>query len=362
MKRANNPSAMAVNVEERLYRKARDFLSSSRGLRQNKTEDIFDRKLYIVSERDILMENYQRERPKMAFNPGSMLDGRTLTVFPRLIFDYYTYTSSIGKFSLDVEDVLGGEPGLPVKCDVILWPRRLWEFRGCEDARVFKRGGQVVMLYTGYGYFPEDGNMSTAIVQAFVGFDDKWTPGERNYLRVKSTEGDSFVPKASKDSTIIGLRGDEATLLTRPLIKDIEIGWRAEADLKEAVMDERTLQPSLPFEEWELKVGWSTNVVKISSNEYLVGWHGILKEDYSYRDGLAIVDGEGQLLAVSNYLLAPKGLNEEYGDRPLVIFGSGLVVYKEYLIWVGGVCDYAIGFFVTELDKALTKLRRVKSS
>ena len=347
---------MAVNVEGRLYQKARDFLSSSRGLRQNKTEDIFDRKLYIVSDSDILVENYQRERPKMAFNPGAMLNGKSLVVFPRLIFDYYTYTSSIGKFSLDTEDVLGGGTSLPVKCDVILWPRRLWEFRGCEDARVFKREEQTVMLYTGYGYFSEDRNMSVAIVQAFVEFDDDWCPGERNYLRVKSIEGDSFVPKATKDSAIINLRGDEATMLTRPLVKDIEIGWRAEADLGEAVMGERTMQPSLPFEEWELKVGWSTNVVKISSNEHLVGWHGIVKEDYSYREGLAIVDDRGQLLAISNYLLAPKGVNEEYGE-PWVIFGNGLVRHGNQLVWIGGVCDYAIGFFTTELDGALDKLR-----
>lgn len=350
---------MSASAEERLYQKAQDFLSSSRGIRHNRTEDIFERKLYIVSDRDIQVKNYQRERPKMAFNPGATLDGKTLVVFPRLIFDYYTYTSSIGRFSLNMEEVLGGTPNLPVKCDVILWPKKLWEFRGCEDARVFKRGDQTMMLYTGYGYFVEDRNMSVAIVQAFVEFDGKWRPKERNYLSVKSIDGGFFVPKANKDSAIVSLSGDEARLLTRPLIKDIEIGWRGVADLGRATMDERTMQPSLAFEEWELKVGWSTNVVKMSSNEYLVGWHGIVTEDYSYREGLAMIDDEGQLLAVSDYLLAPKGVNEEYGDRPLVIFGNGLIRHEDQLVWIGGVCDYAIGVFVTGLDTALDKLRRV---
>ena len=69
------------------------------------------------------------------------------------------------------------------------------------------------------------------------------------------------------------------------------------------------------------------------------------------------MDGEGNLLAVSNYVLAPRGLVEEYGDRALVIFGDGLVLYKELLIWVGGVGDYAVGFFSVELDKALEKLK-----
>jgi predicted GH43/DUF377 family glycosyl hydrolase len=61
--------------------------------------------------------------------------------------------------------------------------------------------------------------------------------------------------------------------------------------------------------------------------------------------------------ALSDYLLAPKGLVEEYGDRPLVVFGCGLARYKELLLWVGGVSDYAIGFFAAELDKVLEKLR-----
>jgi predicted GH43/DUF377 family glycosyl hydrolase len=362
MKRVHSPSAMAVNIEERLYQKAREFLSSSRGLRQNKTEDIFDRKLYIVSDRDILVENYQRERPKMAFNPGAMLQGKELVVFPRLIFDYYTYTSSIGRFKVNVEHVLNRDVELPVSCSVVLWPSKLWEFRGCEDARVFKEGEDTIMLYTGYGYSLERGNLNTTIVQALTRFDREFHQGPRDYFRVKSAESGCFVPKASKDSAFISVQGNEAMMLTRPLFKDIEVGWRTRADMKDMTMDEKTLEPSLPFEDWEMKVGWSTNVVRVSSNEHLVGWHGILKEDYSYRDGLALVDDQGELLEISDYVLAPRGLNEEYGDRPLVIFGNGLVVYKEYLIWVGGVCDYAIGFFVTELDKALAKLRRVKSS
>lgn len=69
---------------------------------------------------------------------------------------------------------------------------------------------------------------------------------------------------------------------------------------------------------------------------------------------------KGELLAVSDYLLAPKGLYEEYGDRPLVIFGDGLLLYKETLIWIGGVSDYCIGVFITELNGALTKLKRTK--
>jgi predicted GH43/DUF377 family glycosyl hydrolase len=72
------------------------------------------------------------------------------------------------------------------------------------------------------------------------------------------------------------------------------------------------------------------------------------------------VDGDGNLLAVSDYLLEPKGLKEDYGDRPHVIFGCGLAKYGKYLLWIGGISDYAIGVFATELHKVMEKLRWIK--
>ena len=73
------------------------------------------------------------------------------------------------------------------------------------------------------------------------------------------------------------------------------------------------------------------------------------------------MDRDGDLLAISNYLLAPRGLEESYGDRPLVIFGDGLVRHGEHLIWIGGISDYGIGIFIAELEEALGKLKRIKS-
>jgi len=120
-----------------------------------------------------------------------------------------------------------------------------------------------------------------------------------------------------------------------------------------------SLQPILVPEPWEYKVGWSTNTVRLSRGEFLVGWHGMLREDFSYRNGLALVDGEGRLLAVSDYLLVPQGLVEQYGDRSLAIFGDGLLLYRDILIWIGGVSDYCIGIFVAELEDVRSRLRRV---
>ena len=69
-------------------------------------------------------------------------------------------------------------------------------------------------------------------------------------------------------------------------------------------------------EEWESRVGWSTNALPLEEGEYLVGWHGISDGDQTYRNGLALVNEEGYVQAISGYLLAPNGLNESYCDRP----------------------------------------------
>ncbi|MEM0171661.1 MAG: glycosidase [Thermoproteota archaeon] len=349
-----------MNVEERLYEKAISFYKELKGTRENKVEDIFERKGLIVSDQDFLVQNYSRKRPKLAFNPGALLEEKTLHVFPRFIFEYYTYTSSVGEFSVNIEDVVNDNLKLPVEAKIILWPKFLWEFKGCEDPRAFKDKEDLIILYTGYGYSLEDNKLTTSIVQALAKFDKNFSIIKRGFFKIKSTEGNYFIPRSNKDSALLKAEDDDAIMLTRPLIKDIELGWRARANLNDITIDEESMEPSLWFEDWEFKVGWSTNVLKLSSNEFLVGWHGVLKEDYSYRNGLAIVDNEGKLLAISNYLLAPKGINEEYGDRPYVIFGNGLISYKENLVWIGGVSDYAIGFFVTELDKALEKLKWIQ--
>ena len=345
-----------MRLEDRLKGRAREAVSRLKGLRRPETVNAFRRLGYLFPG-DLRVENYGRP-PLAAFNPGALVKGNELWVFPRLIFDYYGYTSSIGLLKLDVEALLREEPWAPVKAQLLLWPRELWEFKGCEDARVSEVDGRLLVLYTGYGYHPRGAELETMWVQALAELDDGLNIVRKGFFKLVSGE-EAFAPKM-KDSAILKVEGVNAFMLLRPTFDGLQICWRGFANLAEITIDAASMCPILVNEEWETHVGWSTNAVRISSNEYLVGWHGVLKSDLSYRDGLAVVSGEGELLAVSNYLLAPSGPVEEYGDRPLVIFGDGLVVYKDQLIWVGGVSDYAVGFFALELDKAMERLHWVK--
>ena len=370
---------MATAIEQRLREKAKRALRERQGLRAAKTDDIFTRRCLIGPD-DLFIENYPRKRPLAAFNPGAVLVREKVYIFPRLIFDYYSYTSSVGVFEVPVEELLSGEVKSPLRTKIILWPEKVWEaVKGCEDPRVCPAQAGFHVLYTGVGKHEEDGKEVHKSVLGFAELSKDFKVTRKGFFSVVGPDG-VWVP-SNKDSAFIAVEGTKASLLTRPSFEEIpnrglgpllnllklelpkkvpDMCWRAEADLGSLAIPEETLEPVLVPEPWEYKVGWSTNTIRLSENEYLVGWHGVLREDLSYRDGLALVDGEGNLLAVSDYLLAPKGLWEEYGDRPLVIFGDGLLRYKDYLIWIGGVSDYCIGVFITELNEALAKLKRTK--
>jgi len=340
-------------LEERLKVKALESLRRLQGARRPETQDLFKRLAYMFP-RDLRVSGYPRE-PRAAFNPGALLRGGELLVFPRLVFDYYGYISSVGLFEVDVEELLSGSLSKPVEARILLWPRGLWEFKGCEDARASQLGGRIQLLYTGYGYHPRGEELELRWAQGFAELDEGLRELRRGFFTIAGG-GERLAPRM-KDSALLRLSGGRAALLCRPTFDGLQVCWRAEADMGALEIPEDSMEPVLVHEEWETHVGWSTNAVQLSGNEWLVGWHGVLKEDLSYRNGLAVVDSEGKLLAVSDYLLAPKGLVEEYGDRPLVVFGCGLVRYKEFLIWIGGVSDFAIGFFAVELEKALEKLR-----
>jgi predicted GH43/DUF377 family glycosyl hydrolase len=366
-------STLERKLEQRAWRALREL----RGLRAPRTEDIFER-YEVLGPDDFEVENYPRKKPLAAFNPGAVLVEQTLYIFPRLVFDYYSYTSSIGAVSLRIDELLGGDFARPLRARIVLWPQTYWEaVKGCEDPRVSFGDDRFRVLYTGVGK-PEDveeiptGGRYKAVL-GYAELGPSLDVIRKGFFCIHG-EGEKLVP-GNKDSALVELNGRRATLLTRPSFRSARLRlssrgslrreklpdmcWRAEADLEEYTIPAESLRPVLSPEVWEYKIGWSTNTVKVGEGEYLVGWHGVLREDLSYRNGLALVDAAGNLLAVSDYVLAPQGLREEYGDRSLTIFGNGLLVHKDLLIWIGGISDYGIGIFVTELAEALRALRRI---
>ncbi len=344
--------------------------------RYERTDDIFERGAIIRSQ-DLDVTNFLGKQPVAAWNPGAInIDGKSnVRIYPRLNFDniYNHSPSSIGEFEVDIEAMMFSgfrysryfiEP-FPTK--IILYPDTIWELDGCEDARVDKFGNDLRFLYTGYGRYYETPNsfsVKKRTVLALAKFSKQGKLNGKGFFKIRGKTEDCALP--NKDAVFLDNKSlKKASMLTRFYLKDnIQWCWSGEADIADfddLTFTEDSLKVQITATEFEDKVGWSTNSLKISSNEYLVGWHGILKKDLSYRNGLAVVDKVGDLLAISDeYLLAPKGIEEIYGNRCNVVFGNGLLRYKENLVWVGGISDLAIRIFYTDFDKAMSKLKWIK--
>ena len=175
---------------------------------------------------------------------------------------------------------------------------------------------------------------------------------EKGYLKL----GD-YVPPAWKNTVVVNNLGNSLVILTRPLIEGHEVVWRGEVERSTWTVDPESMEVSLVAEPFEIKVGISTPPIRLGANELLVGWHAILKDDFSYRNGFAVVTPDGEVIGITEYLLVPSTIEEMYGDRPMVIYGSGLVKKDEFVYWIGGVADYGIGVYRAEIDEVLEHVK-----
>ncbi len=307
-----------------------------------KCDDVFKKRIILSPSRFRIL-NYPR-KPVAVFNPGAILIGDEIHVFPRLVFDYYKYTSSIGYFKMKADELIYGNIPDSIGVEIIMWPEGREDLLGVEDPRVHLVNGKVWILYTAKGF---DKNFDERKDYLGLAEFDLKSLKRLGYFSVDIGNG-PFYPKSNKDSTFLDFKGNEAIILTRPHFEGKPITlWMGVADLENLVI--RDLKKVREPEDSEEKLGWSTNAVKVNQG-WLVGWHAVMKSDLSYRNGLAFIKSPGNFV-FSRYKLCPRGLLEEYGDRALVIFGCGLLVYKGKLIWIGGVSDYAIGVFTSDFEK-----------
>ncbi len=345
--------AIAESVEL-LVEKAEAFLARATARRSSHTEDLFQRRVYISPE-DVWVSNYLRRRPLAAFNPGAVLRDGVVHLFPRLVFEYYSYASAIGHAAVPVGELLRGQVPSPLSVEIVLYPTEVWEAsRGCEDARAHALGDGFALFYTAVGKLGEARRTDhkdvffPALALAELGGDLRVR--RKGIVRLGGEGEGVLLP--TKNATF--LEGD--AFLLRPSLPGVpDMNWRARLD--RGGLWAHGLEPVLAPEPFEFKVGWSTNAVRLEDGTYLVAYHGILRSDLSYRHGFARLTGDGELLALSSYLLAPKGLNECYGDRPLTLYGNGLFLHGEELVFVGGVGDYGMGIFTAPLEEVLKRLK-----
>ena len=353
----DRPRPEIEKVRRVLEEKALKSLSHCRGLRSSRIVDDVFRLVTVVAPRDLVVRGYTRDKPLAAFNPGCVVVGSTALLFPRMVFDYYWYVSCIGIARIDVESLVRGEVPRPLAVNIVLYPTTSYELgRGCEDPRATIYGDRILVLYTAVASKSPEHCMPTPY-QGLAVLDEGMRVVEKKVLALE-VEGREVPFEGVKDSAFLEL-GREATMLTRPMLSKVIGCWRCVVDLDRFVTNVNSMELVMAPEDWEYKVGWSTNAVKIDSDAYLVGWYGVVLDGFRYLNGVAMVDRDGHLLAVSDYLIAPRTLPELFGDRPGVVFGCGLFRHRDLLVWVGGVSDHAIAIYVAELDRVLEVLRYV---
>ncbi len=332
---------------EALVEKALKAERELSGTREGKlVEGVFERLGYLTAEH-FHVTNYPR-KPLVAFNPSAVLEDDTLKLFVRFVFDYYDYVSSIGVSEVKV-DKLERLCCSKLNARLVIYPTTVHEIkRGAEDPRAHKFRDGYLIFYTAVGL--RDGDLWPK--QGFALLDKNMNVTKKGVLRL----GGKF-PPSWKNTTMIKDFGREISVLTRPWIEGHEVAWRAKVNIDTWEVDPESMDVVMVPESFEIKVGISTTPVKIGSDEYLVGWHGIMKNDMSYRNGIMVVNGEGEVLGVSEYLLFPQTIEELYGDRPMVIYGCGLVRYKEYIYWIGGIADYGIGVYRAELEELMEHVK-----
>jgi len=325
-----------------------------RGIREGRIERNIFKKVGSLSPIQIKVSNYHR-RVISSFNPSAVTDSRNLHLFIRLIFDYYDYVSSVAYTAIPLE-LIEDLPKMELLTKLIIYPTTPNEIkRGSEDPRAHLFRDDFLIFYTAVGL--RDGGLWPK--QGFALLDGVTLEVKRKGIMYLKEDDKLLLLPSWKNTTL--LKDDESslTILTRPFIEGHEIIWNAKAldkDKEKLIVDYKDMEVTMVHEEFEVKVGISTPPVQIELNKYLFGWHGI-RSDMVYLNGLAVVDGKGRLLGVTEYLLEPSTLDELYGDRPMVIYGSGLIKRDDEIFWIGGTADCCIGIYKAKLDEILSIMK-----
>jgi len=300
----------------------------------------------ILAPKDFRIRNYPRE-PLAAFNPAVWLDGNTIHLFPRLVFDYFDYNSSIGHAKLSLESLSKGK--FPLSTNIVIWPSKPWERatdriigHGCEDPRAYHDGNQLYLSYTG-----ASSKYGTPFAYLGIAELNSDFSAKKKYTLLVAGRRIS-----AKNGTFLWLNEErKGIFLFRP--QESLSCYAGQVDLvtKNIKRPREVITPSLN----EIKVGWSTNAVELDKNTYLIGWHAKTKS-LVYRQYLALLDNKGMLITKSPVVLSPAGILLQYGDRSSVIYGCGLLVINDSLYWFGGIGDYSIGIWKARLKAILRQL------
>lgn len=291
--------------------------------------------------------NYYR-KPISAFNPGAYVnDEGKLVIMPRLIFDSHFYVSSIGLCEpISFHELIDFDnENRNIETNLIKYPETHREIDGIEDPRVTEDGKKV--LTVGLNLQGSYHTTQTALME----FDGK------KLSNAKPFSFNDSIWNTGRDAVLV----NDNVLLFRPESSSNRfLSHRAfyEETNDRIEISNEDLEVVLKTIPGERKRGFSTNVVQLSSNEFLVGYHGALIEKYEYREGFMIINDEGIPIAITDYILKTEGILQ-YGNRPYTLFGDGLILRNNRLWCVYGFGDFGIVILSTDIEDVLDKMVKI---
>jgi predicted GH43/DUF377 family glycosyl hydrolase len=221
---------------------------------------------------------------------------------------------------------------------------------GCEDARIVKLNGRLLIFYTAYS-----GDTTRVAVATTDDF--------RSYSRLGIIDNgyrdkDAFAFPERVDGRLAYVHRVEPGIqveLADTLDELFDPGyWEGYAEKVAA----RTIM--LPAEPWEArKIGGGAPPVRTDAGWLLI-YHGVSDEG-RYCAGAALLDGRDpqQVLARLPYpILEPEEEYERIGDVPNVVFPEGAFVHDDTLYVVYGAADTCIAMASVPVGELLAELRR----
>ena len=318
--------------------------------REFKTVDIVKRIKFIYPD-NIVIENYPR-KPVAIFNPGVILEGDVLKVYPRIQFDYYNYVSCIGYFELELSELESKGSEKSITCRVVIYPTLREEYLGCEDPRIQKIGNDYMMFYTGVSLVNQPPYLP--MVRSFI-----WVKSHLcvaiskdgiHWKKLGYVKIEGKVPPHDKDGFVL-YKGGRYVLFHRPIIDFKYYCWRGILDLE--TLDSTDNSIVFTPTEHEQRVGWSTPPVE-TNGDYIVLVHAKCI-DQRYRIFACLIDGKTlEIEAITPYyIMEPRELPEILGDTVHVVFPCGAVRLDNYLVITYGAGDWCIGIGKIELSELL---------
>jgi len=288
-----------------------------------------------------VLSNYKR-RPLAAFNPGVASQGDRIFLFPRMVFEYRRYISSIALLVSDLDTLLSKE--IP-EGELLITPELEEELLGAEDPRCYIYRDKIWILYSGKRSSATPPGFSFQQMVACLDLDT-------SSLEKKGSITHPF--PSCKNGAIVSKPGKYALLAFRPEDPSGLYPWLGLLDTETLRL--RDIKPAIPLEESWIKAGWSTNFLDVRGGYF--GLYHALCKDLAYRHGFALLSKKGDLIYYTALIIEPKHLPEIYGDRPFTIYGCGLSLLDETIYFWAGLGDFCIGIYEMDLSEALSLLDR----